>query len=219
MKKFFSLGLLLMITLLFCQVNIDEIKKQVTENPQQYYFENLELFKTDPESLSQDQLNYIYYGNNYVDYGYKRDVFNKKLSEITKVVTRKSSPKLSQQVLKEARSLFSENPINKDLLNNMSILSERVGDKKNSEMYALQRRLLLETIQNSGTGLSVESPVVVTHFKDQFVALEEFSTIFVPGISFDSKLLPDGSWLNIYKNGLDLYFIKTVHHKDFLKDD
>jgi hypothetical protein len=50
------------------------------------------------------------------------------------------------------------------------------------------------------------------------VALES-SEVFVRGVTFQSKVLADGSWLNIYKYGQDLLFVRTTHHKDFFKDD
>ncbi|MGO4707882.1 hypothetical protein AB4Y90_01960 [Chryseobacterium sp. 2TAF14] len=50
------------------------------------------------------------------------------------------------------------------------------------------------------------------------LALEN-SKVFTRGITFKSTVLPDGSWLNIYKNGQDLFFVRTTHHKDLYKDD
>jgi len=71
---------------------------------------------------------------------------------------------------------------------------------------------------NSGTGKLDVSPILVANFSDQMLALEN-SKVFTRGITFTTKVLPDGSWLNIYKNGQDLFFVKTIHHKDLYKDD
>ena len=219
MTKIFSIVFLFMFSFLLCQINLDEIKHNVTENPQKYYYDNLEIFKRNPENLSQEQLNFIYYGSNFVDYGFKRGEFNKNLAGVRKFAGRKTSKKLSQETLEKAHLLYNINPLNKELLQDLVLLTQRVGDEKNNDLHTLQRRLLIETIGNSGSGLLEENAIVVTNFADQFLALEQFSKVFAPGISFKSKVLPDGSWLNIYKNGIDLFFIKTIHHKDMFKDD
>ncbi|MGO4707883.1 hypothetical protein AB4Y90_01965 [Chryseobacterium sp. 2TAF14] len=84
MKKLVFLLLLLFFGFCFSQVNIEQIKSDVTSDPKKFYYDNLEIFKSDPKSLSQEQLNYIYYGNNYVDYGFNRSEFNEVLNEVTK---------------------------------------------------------------------------------------------------------------------------------------
>ena len=205
------------VAFLFGQINIDAIRKNVTENPQKYYYDNLEIFKTNPADLSQEQLNYIYYGNNYVDYGFDRSEFNKKLGEVSKIAQKQASKKLASQILEKAVPLYQLNPTNKTLLNDLVLLYLNSGDKAKSDFHSLQYRLLMETIENSGTGLLEETPIVVTNFQDKFLAVEQFSKVFTQGITFKVKQLEDGSWLDIFKNGMDLYFIKTVHHKDMFK--
>ncbi|HAI80838.1 MAG TPA: hypothetical protein DCL65_07385, partial [Chryseobacterium sp.] len=81
MKELYGVLMIFCVSVVFGQVNIDEIKKNVTENPQKFYYQNLETFRTNPSTLSDEELNYIYYGNNYVDYGFDRGDFNKKLNE------------------------------------------------------------------------------------------------------------------------------------------
>ncbi|WP_312822403.1 DUF4919 domain-containing protein [Epilithonimonas sp.] len=219
MRNLFCLFNLLIFNLVFCQINIDEIKKNVSENPQKYYYDNLEIYKTTPEKLTQEQLNYIYYGNNYVDYGYKRIEFNNQLNKVTNFCSKKLSKKLANKVLEDALSLYQQNPINKELIYDLINIYKTLGDNTKSDFHALQYKLLRETIQKSGTGKLEEFPIVVTNFSDERIALEDFSTVFKYGTDFKSKVLPDGSWLNIFRNGLDLFFVKTVHHKDRFKND
>lgn len=109
---------------IFCQINIDDIKKNVLENPQTFYYDNLEIYKNNPEKLTQEQLNYIYYGNNYVDYGYKRIEFNNRLNKVTKFCGRKISKKLATKVLEDALSLYQQNPIDKELFMTLSIFTK-----------------------------------------------------------------------------------------------
>lgn len=217
MKELYGVLMIFCVSVVFGQVNIDEIKKNVTENPQKFYYQNLETFRTNPSTLSDEKLNYIYYGNNYVDYGFDRGDFNKKLSEVSKFAGRKISKKLSAEVLNKALSLYQLNPLNKTLLNDLALLYGYSGDHEKRDFHLLQYQLLVETIGKSGTGLLEETPIVVTSFQDKFLALEQFSKVLASGISFKTKQLEDGSWLDIFKNGLDLYFIKTVHHKDMFK--
>lgn len=218
MKKLVFLLLLLFFGFCFSQVNIEQIKNDVTSDPKKFYYDNLEIFKTDPKSLSQEQLNYIYYGNNYVDYGFKRSEFNEVLNEVTKFSNRKISFKKATQILEKAKILYQKNPLNKGLLLDLQKLYYIVKEQDKGDFHFSQYQLLYETIQNSGTGKLDISPLVVTNFSDQMLALEN-SKVFARGITFTSKVLPDGSWLNIYKNGQDLFFVRTTHHKDLYKDD
>lgn len=218
MKKLVLLLLLLFSGFCFSQVNIEQIKNDVKSDSQKFYYDNLEIFKTNPKSLSQEQLNYIYYGNNYVDYGFKRSEFNHALGEVTKFSNRKISFKKAIQILEKAKNLYQRNPLNKELLLDLQKLYYIVKEKDKGDFHFSQYQLLYETIQNSGTGKLDISPLVVTNFSDQMLALEN-SKVFARGITFTSKVLPDGSWLNIYKNEQDLFFVRTTHHKDLFKDD
>lgn len=218
MRKLVFLLLLLFFGFCFSQVNIEQIKNDVTSDAKKFYYDNLEIFKTDPKSLSQEQLNYIYYGNNYVDYGFKRSEFNEVLNEVTKFSNRKISFKKATQILEKAKILYQKNPLNKELLLDLQKLYYIVKEQDKGDFHFSQYQILYETIQNSGTGKLDISPLVVTNFSDQMLALEN-SKVFARGITFKSTVLPDGSWLNIYKNGQDLFFVKTTHHKDLYKDD
>lgn len=218
MKKLVFLLLLLFLGFCFSQVNIEQIKNDVTSDPKKFYYDNLDIFKTDPKSLSQEQLNYIYYGNNYVDYGFKRSEFNEVLNEVTKFSNRKISFKKATQILEKAKILYQKNPLNKGLLLDLQKLYYIVKEQDKGDFHFSQYQLLYETIQNSGTGKLDISPLIVTNFSDQMLALEN-SKVFARGIRFKSTVLPDGSWLNIYKNGQDLFFVRTTHHKDLYKDD
>ena len=96
-KALFTFIFLCLHGIVFSQVNIEKIKKNVTENPQKYYYEYLEIFKTAPETISQEQLNYIYYGNNYVDYGYDKLTFNQKSGKISKFAHNRISKKFAEK--------------------------------------------------------------------------------------------------------------------------
>lgn len=218
MKKLLFLLSLLFFGFCLSQVNIEQIKNDVTSDPKKFYYDNLEIFKTDPKSLNQEQLNYIYYGNNYVDYGFKRGEFMTSLNEVTNFSNRNISFKKASQVLEKAKILYQKNPLKKELLLDLQKLYYKVKERDKGDFHFSQYQRLYETMMNSGTGKLDISPLVVTNFSDQMVALER-STVFVRGVTFQSKVLTDGSWLNIYKNGQDLLFIRTTHHKDFFKDD
>ena len=218
MKKLLFLVSLLFFEFYLSQVNIDQIKKDVISDPKKFYYDNLEIFKTDPKSLNQEQLNYIYYGNNYVDYGFKRGEFMTDLGEVTKFSDRNISFKKATEVLEKAKILYQKNPLQKELLLDLQKLYYIIKEEDKGDFHFSQYQLLLKTINNSGTGKLAVSPLVVTNFSDQMFALES-SEVFVRGVTFQSKVLADGSWLNIYKYGQDLLFVRTTHHKDFFKDD
>lgn len=202
MKRIFLFFMLLISAIHFAQVNVEEIKKNVIENPQKYYYENVMIFKTNPESMSQEQLNYVYYGFNYVDYGYKRSEYAEKNSRLSKIASRNVSKKVALQSLEDANYLYGKTPHSLNLLNNLVLIYSKAGDQKQSDLHAIQYQLISKTIEKSGNGLLEETPLLVTNFSDKFFALENFSKIFVPGITFKIKVLEDGSSLDIFKNGL-----------------
>lgn len=201
----------------FSQINVEEIKKNVIENPQKYYYDYLEIFKTTPEKLSQEQLNYIYYGNNYVDYGYDRLTFNQKSGKISNFAHNRISKKFAEKILLDALPLYNQNPLNKELLLCLSDLYKALKDSEKSTFHYNQYQLLVNTIQNSGYGRLDNSAILVTSFQDLMLSVERFSIVFVPGLDFKEKVLPDGSWLYVFKNGLDLFFVRMIHHKDAFK--
>lgn len=201
MKNLLSFLLLISFGISYSQINVEEIKQNVIENPQKYYYDYLEIFKTNPKSLTAEQLNYVYYGNNYVDYGFKRLEFNKELDEVTKFSKRNISSKKAKDILEKALVLYEKNPLNKELLEDLQILYSKIGDGSKSDLHYSQSQLLYQIIKNSGTGKSDISPIVVTSFSNQWYAVENYSGIFSRGIDFESKVLSDGSWLNVFKNG------------------
>ena len=56
-----------------------------------------------------------------------------------------------------------------------------------------------KTIEKSGNGKLDNSAIIVTSFQDLMLSVERFSIVFVPGLDFKEKVLPDGSWLYIFK--------------------
>ena len=216
-KALFTFIFLCLHSIVFSQVNIEEIKKNVTENPQKYYYDYLEIFKTAPETLSQEQLNYIYYGNNYVDYGYDRLTFNQKSGKISKFAHNRISKKFAEKILLDALPLYEQNPLNKELLLCLSDLYKAKSEQEKSDFHYNQYQLLIKTIEKSGNGKLDNSAILVTSFQDLMLSVERFSIVFVPGLDFKEKVLPDGSWLYIFKNGIDLFFVRLVHHKDAFK--
>jgi len=135
MKKLHLLFFLIYFGIYFSQVNIDEIKKNVAENPQKYYYDNLEIFKTNPKLLNQEQLNYIYYGNNYIDYGFKRSEFNDVLSEVTNFSNRNISFKKASQVLEKAKMLYEKNPLSKELLLDLQKLYYKIKEQDKGDFH------------------------------------------------------------------------------------
>ncbi len=60
MNRIFLLAIILVSNVLFSQINVMEIKKNVLENPQKFYYDYLEVFKNDPSKLSQEERKYLY---------------------------------------------------------------------------------------------------------------------------------------------------------------
>ena len=99
----------------------------------------------------------------------------------------------------------------------MSDLYKAKSEQEKSDFHYNQYQLLIKTIEKSGNGKLDNSAILVTSFQDLMLSVERFSIVFVPGLDFKEKVLPDGSWLYIFKNGIDLFFVRLVHHKDAFK--
>ncbi|WP_264749124.1 DUF4919 domain-containing protein [Chryseobacterium kimseyorum] len=137
----------------------------MTSDPKKFYYDNLEIFKTDPKSLNQEQLNYIYYGNNYVDHGFKRGDFMTDLGEVTKFSDRNISFKKATEILEKAKILYQKNPLQKELLLDLQKLHYKIKEEDKGDFHFSQYQLLLKTINNSGTEKLYFSPLVVTNFQ------------------------------------------------------
>ena len=60
----------------FGQINVDLIKKRVTENPQENFHSLMDIFRNNPSKLTQEELNQIYYGSRFVKNNYALKDYN-----------------------------------------------------------------------------------------------------------------------------------------------
>lgn len=210
MKKSLSLLLLIIFGFSFCQINVEEIKKNVTENPQKYYDDYLKTFKTNPSNLSQDEMNQLYYGSRFVDTGYGMSLFNRDYDEIWKIASRKGLSKSKAQKIRiKAEDAYHKAPLNLEILTSMVNIYNAIGEKAKVEICKLQNNRIIKTIDESGTGKTESSPICVITAGDM---ISFAKPVMMMGRAFKQKDLKtdDSCMLTEYSNGSTSLFVKCI---------
>lgn len=211
MKKIFSLINLLIFGLIFSQINVEEIKRNVTENPKDYFYNYLEIFKTEPKKLTQQELNQLYYGSRFIEAEYKMSNYNQDYENIWKLAKSGMSKNKALKIVEQAQANYNKNPLFEGVSLKLSYIYEALGEKSKSDLYSLQNSLIIQTIENSGTGKSEDSPICVLRAGEM---INRISSLPRPSRPSDLKqkmtILPDGSVLTTYSVGDSKIYIKLV---------
>jgi len=210
MKKLLSFFLLVIYGISFCQINVEEIKKNITENPQKFYYDYLEIFKKDPSKLSQDEMNQLYYGSRFVDTGYSLSAYNDDYDDVWKIASRKGLSKVkAQKILEKTEAAYNKAPLNKEILTSMVNIYKSIGEKQKFEICILQNSRIIKTIDESGTGQTENSPICVITAGDM---LSFAKPIMMMGRDFKQKDMKtdNGCILTQYSNGGTSLFVKCI---------
>lgn len=210
MNKLFQIIFILSFGLSFSQINVEEIKKNVTENPQEYNT-YLETFKKDPEGLTQQQMNLLYYGSRFMGSGNEMSDYNNDYKEIWRIAEKKPSKNRAQKILARAEAAYAKDPLNKSILSNMAHIYNSLDYKAKNELAVAQYHAVINTINRSGDGNSEDSPICVIWAGD---VTEQVDNLIGYGTAADfkqnMKFLPDGSMLTVYSMGAKKIFVKLV---------
>jgi len=211
MKKIIVFLSLLLYVSAFCQINTEEIKKKVLENPKTYYQDYLEIFKTEPAKLTQQELNQMYYGSRFVESEYEMRDYNQDYEKIWKLAKPGISKNKALKIVEQAQSKYNKNPLLKGVALELSYIYKALGNKEKSDLYNLQNNLITQTIENSGTGKSEDSPICVIRAGDMISRISTLPRVSKPS-DFKQKMtdLPDGSILTTYSIGDSKIYIKLV---------
>lgn len=215
MKKIFALLLLMHSMLFFSQINVEEIKKNVTENPKKYFYEYLEIFKKDPSKLTHEEMNQLYYGSRFVDTEYSLSDYNKNYDEIWKIASRKGISKgKAQKILASAEAAYNKGALNKDILVSMVNIYNAIGEKTKAEICVLQNNRIIKTIDESGTGKTETSPICVITAGDMMTFAKP---VMMMGNAFKQKDIKtdDSCILTEYSNGGINLFVKCIRCFNF----
>lgn len=210
MKKIFVLLLLINSILFFSQINVEEIKNNVTENPQKYFYDYLEIFKKDPSKLTQEELNQMYYGSRFVKADYSMADYNKDYDEIWKIASRKGLSKgKAQKILSSAEAAYNKNPLDKEILVSMVNIYHATGEKAKEKLCVLQNNTIIKIIDESGTGQNENSPICVITAGDMMTFAKP---IMMMGRDFKQKELKTDKdcMFTYYSNGRVGLFVKCI---------
>ncbi|PKF74545.1 DUF4919 domain-containing protein [Chryseobacterium sp. PMSZPI] len=211
MRKHIISGILILIFQVFyAQIDTDLIKRNVTENPKENYFPLLEKFKINPNSLSQEELNQLYYGSKFIKSDYSIGDYNTDYDKIWKQTQKKLSKVKAEKIIAEAEVRYKKNPLNKFVLEGMVYLYSTIEDEKKLNIVEQQLDLIKKTIEKSGDGKSEQSPICVIDPGDVLVQLDKFSFIDRTKFGQKTRQLEDGSILSMYTMGDEVYYVKLV---------
>ncbi|GAA5091084.1 hypothetical protein GCM10023210_18030 [Chryseobacterium ginsengisoli] len=210
MKKIIFIFLLLFSQIYFSQINVEEIKKNVKENPQKYYTDYLEIFKKDPLKLSQEEMNQLYYGSRFAGTEYNIADYNKDYEEIWKIASRRGLSKVkAQKIIAKAEAAYNKAPLNNEILAAMVNIYNAIGEKTKAEICILQNNRIIKTIDESGTGKSENSPICVITAGDMMSIAKP---VMMMGRAFKQKDIKtdDSSILTEYSNAGISLFVKCI---------
>lgn len=193
----------------FSQINVEEIKKNVNENPQKYYYEYLEIFKKEPSKLSQEQMNQLYYGSRFIKSEYSTKDYNNDYDAIWKLAGNRISKNKAQKIVSLAEEKYLKNPLDKEILLKTANIYSALGENAKSELRNNQYLAIVNTIENSGDGKTENTPICVIRAGDMISMLKRFMGGFGDFKQKD-KDLSDGSYLTEYSVGENKIFVKLV---------
>lgn len=155
MKKYIISSILVLIFQVFCaQINTDQIKKNVTENPQKNFYQLLDVFKVNPSELTQEQLNQLYYGSKFVKIDYTIGNYNSESGTFWKAAQKRLSKSKAEKMVAEAESKYAINPLNTNLLDDMMNIYRALDEHQKRELCSQQKDLIIQTTEKSGDGKS-----------------------------------------------------------------
>ncbi|WP_407483149.1 DUF4919 domain-containing protein [Elizabethkingia meningoseptica] len=209
MKKIIVLILLSQLSL--AQINTELIKKNITENPQQNFYSLLDIFRSSPDQLSQEQLNQLYYGSKFIEVDYSIGDYNRESGTFWKAARKKLSKAKAEKMRNEAELRYMKNPLNKNLLDDMINIYSSLNENQKVDLCLLQKALINQTIEKSGDGKSKETAICVLTPGEVMQYLDKLIQSG-PRDEFSQKMKPleDGSILTMYKIGERQIFVKMV---------
>lgn len=209
-KTMISVFLIFLYQLSFSQIDTELIKKNVTENPQENFYSILEIFKSSPTKLTQEQLNKIYYGSKFVNVDYTIGNYNSEYDTFWKAAQKQISKSKAKNMKSEAERKYLQNPLNIHLLDRMINIYSALNENQKLDLCINQKNLLVNTVEKSGDGKSEETAICVIAPGDVLEYIKKLIQSPRDELSQKMEQLPDGSFLTIYKIGERQMAIKLV---------
>ncbi|WP_083261418.1 DUF4919 domain-containing protein [Crocinitomix algicola] len=152
------------------KIDFDVINDSINDSNSRYFYPNLinRLLKLDT-NLTADEFRYLYYGSvfqeNYHPYGAteKEVQFNNALD----------AEKTGDSLLNIGLAVFYENPINLDVILQLTYLYGKNGQTEKAIVFANIYVSFLEVIYASGTGHNCESGFVVVSVDDEYLIAKD----------------------------------------------
>lgn len=210
-KLILTLLLNLFFTFSYGQINTELIKKNVIDDPQENFYNLLDIFKVHPSDLTQEQLNQLYYGSKFIKMEYTIGDYNRESGTFWKPAQKRIPKSKAEKMVAEAEIKYSKNPLNKNLLKDMINIYRALNQNEKADLCERQANLISQTIEKSGDGKSEETAICVLSQAEVLQQLEKLVQTGSRG-PFDQKMkqLSDGSILTIYRIGNREVFVKLV---------
>ena len=205
MKKNFTLIVLFLFAILtFSQnVNLEEIKKNISNPSSDFYLEKIiTKYKGLPSQLDSIEARHLYYGK-------ASSVDIKKSNEIRENFKKEDY----KTALEIAESILKENPTD---LETLSIISEcyyRLQDSNNLNYYSTQFRKLIDAVLSSGDGKTEKTAYLANSVTYEYILLAILQKKAFEMKRF-SKPSKDGMYDVWDDNGKKLY-ISIIYNMKF----
>lgn len=148
-------------------VDFNDIKTKSQDNTSVYYYPILlQRFQVFDSTLTQVDINYVYYGNVYYE---NYNPYDETQDETTFKALYKE--KKYEDAIEYGLRVFKYNPVNIRVLYNLIVCYDKIGDQVRAQQYANLYFTLLDVIYASGDGKSLNTAYVVINVKDEYEIL------------------------------------------------
>lgn len=167
--KRFILALLLLLPLLGWSKIPDEedIVRKIMDGSSPFYYTNLMMRYNNLEHMSEEEYHYLYYGFAYQN-EYRPLESNEALDKLLLLASTLDidhpEVKLLEQILVAGEEAMKRDPFNPQVLNLMAYAYGGLGNVAKEQAAYEQMRHVLMTIEDSGNGLSKDTPCHILMF-------------------------------------------------------
>lgn len=212
MKTFLLLIFSMVQQFALAQIDSEEIRKRINENPTNNYYSLLKTFKETPSHLNQEELNLIYYGSKLFNKSDSKAKFDEAFQRVFKKADVGMSKRNAEKVVADAEKIYHTSPMDMTVLTYIINIYKALNDEDKLNLAIKQQSLLLNTVKLSGDGLSEQSPICIINHADMFVLL---NNLFGESNTRDDftqnfKQLPQGDVLWNYNYGNKQLYIKLI---------
>ena len=199
------------IFMLSQNLNLDSIKQNVqNENSNLFYEKLIYKFKFDPTSLTEEEVENLYYGKNFSKY--KTSFFDTDYLEFTQNISRGNLKK----AIISGEKYLEKDPTNSEVLTYMEIIYKKKDEEsKKLALYSMQSKVLLNCIIKNGDGKTKETAFKVNSVGEEYLIADILGKN-IRNFKRASYLQNDGA-IDEFSNGEEKIYFKVFKNIENFK--